>query len=160
MLFRCEFCTTKKKPARKNMFHATVLTCEKLFDAQLTIIPNRTPMTKSQTVMHTMMLTMVRYSVLHGKTLYICLRGSVRTSFTPADPMPRIPECLLYKIETKDEDQCPYNHHSCNKKLERASLCEKESVRMKAIGPVPINSRAVVAAARRNPAMRVVPPTR
>jgi hypothetical protein len=107
MLLRWEFCTTKKKPVHKVQKDAQY--AEEKKPSQLTIIPNNTPITKSQTVMHTMILIIVIYSLL----IRVSHETEMQCDDAPADTMPCIPECLFDEIDTQHEDQSADDHDRC-----------------------------------------------
>ena len=73
------------------------------------MIPNKTPMTKSQTVMQIMILTMVMYSVLVGRRS--AQNPSKEIQSNPlADTMPSVPQSFLDEIDAKNEDQSSHKH--------------------------------------------------
>lgn len=78
------------------------------------MMPNNTPMTKSQTVMQTMMLMIVIYSFLWRKEIR-SEQARIINRTVPARTMPGVPYSFLYKIKTKNENQSPNNHNRYDK---------------------------------------------
>lgn len=125
------------------------------------MIPNKTPMTKSQTVMVTMILMMVIYSILSGfRITKTALNPSIEHC-SPAHSVPRVPQRLLHKIDTKNKNKRTNNHDSCMCDTSpKDSPKEFLDARMYAIGQVPITKSKNVAIASINPETRFPPPTR
>ncbi len=80
-------------------------------------MPNRTPITKSHTVIQTIILIIVMYSDLKNVDVIRDQKGRILDIQLPAHASSRVPYSFLDQIDTEHEYQCSDNHNSCESKL-------------------------------------------
>jgi hypothetical protein len=74
-------------------------------NSQLTTIPNNTPMTKSQAVITTIILAIVKYSDLMKEDYMREHQQNANKTCKPANTVSRIPQSFLDKIKTQYKDK-------------------------------------------------------
>ena len=142
MLWRCEFCTTKKRPGVPDINAVQIR--DSWWDE---LTANDDPKQNTD-------------DKVPGSHRNHDARNS--EVFWFAHTVACVPKCLFDKIDSEHEDECTHNHDRCYPRSCKLPLTYSMRLnsRIYEIGPVPASNTATVAPASIRPASRVVPPTR